>query len=176
MFANILSHFLLLSQCTLRWYKHALAGFRLESIVESSWSRKCQHFRSVFLDFLTQIKYKLYLVTTELHFYTWPLRPSNKTNKTTVTKLQQLKRLNVVCHSTCVNQLLGKKSEKLPEQYIVSNRRYFPILDCKRHVLGTALRPFGDSSFRYVRTRKIRDTSFSHAQNDYANFPRQLHI
>ena len=34
MFANILFPFPLLSQCTLRWFKHVLTGFRPEGIVE----------------------------------------------------------------------------------------------------------------------------------------------
>ena len=34
MLANILSRFPALSRCTLRWFKHVLAGFRPEGIVE----------------------------------------------------------------------------------------------------------------------------------------------
>ena len=46
----------------------------------------------------THNEYKLYLMTTKLHLYTWPLCPSNKTNRRTVTILidcgtpEQLKR------------------------------------------------------------------------------------
>ena len=140
---------------------HPLAGFRPEGIEELV--AKVSTLSQCLFKFPHTINYKLYLMTAKLHFYTWPLRPSNKTNKRIVTKLadygksQQLKRC--LSFPLALTDCFGEKPEKLSEQYIVSNRRYLRILDCKRHVLDTASCPFGDSSLRYVRTRKIGDTS-----------------
>ena len=160
---------------------HPLAGFRPEGIEELV--AKVSTLSQCLFKFPHTINYKLYLMTAKLHFYTWLLRPSNKTNKRIVTKLadygksQQLKRC--LSFPLALTDCFGEKPEKLSEQYIVSNRRYLRILESSiaNDMSSTQLRvPSVTVRFDMSEQGKSETLRFSHAQNDYANFLRQLHF